>query len=575
MKILPLRRVLFLAGLLLALLVTPSFAAKTADVKAEPVDEVSTDLDVLFTFAYPEDAPGATVIVVRDGETLLRAGYGMANLELEVAMEPDMVLGLGSVTKQFTAVALLMLAQEGKVKLDAPLTDYLPDYPQGSAPITLRHLLTHTSGIQSYTAMDNFLDQVAHKFTVDEMIDRFKDEPMNFAPGEKYAYNNSAYFLLGAVIEKVSGMSYEEFIEERIFAPLGMEHSYYGDPEQVVPRRASGYGGRPGAYRNARYIDMSQPYSAGALLSTVDDLAKWDAALYGDTLLPAQRLQEAWTAAKLNDGRSIHYGFGWSVTDYEGYTVLRHGGAIFGFVSHVVRIPEAKIFVAVLSNNPVLPPGPGELALRAALMALGKPLEGRVEAKLDSALLDEYVGLYEIEGDAENWRMVTRKGDRLYTQRRRGHSFALLAAKKDQFYYADSAGLMRFVRSENGEVVGMEWSDGAGPTERARKSDREPPAARRTVKVAPEVFDQWVGRYRWQNGVVMTLSREGDHFFAQLTNQPKFEIFAESPTVYFLKVVEADIEFLRDSDGKANELVLRQGGRELHYHRIEGSEGSD
>ncbi len=472
----PLNKILLLVWLLLAISVNPIVAAEVAAAQAEPVDEIATDLDVLFAFAYPEDAPGAAVIVVRDGETLLRAGYGMANLELGVAIEPDMVFRIGSVTKQFTAVALLMLVQEGKVKLDSPLTDYLPDYPTGGRTITLHHLLTHTSGIRSYTRMENFLDDIEEELSVAEMIDRFKDEPYEFAPGESYAYSNSAYFLLGAVIEKVSGLSYEQFVEERIFAALGMEHSFYGDHAEIIPRRVAGYAGKPSDYRNARYFSMSQPYSAGALLSTVDDLAKWDAALYGDRLVAAERLEQAWTAAELNDGRSIHYGYGWSIGEYQGYKILRHGGAIFGFAAHVVRIPEAKIFVAVLSNNPVLPPGPAELALRAAAMALGKPLEARPEVKLDSALLDEYVGRYEIEGEVENWRAVTRRGDRLFTQRRRGQPFPLFAAGKDRFYYRDSIGVMRFVRGDNGEVLAMEWTDGPGPTERARKSQREPPA---------------------------------------------------------------------------------------------------
>ncbi len=565
-------RRLILASLLLPLLAVPIHAAEAAAELPRPVEDIATDLDVLFAFAYPEKAPGAAVIVVRDGKTLLRAGFGMANLELDIAIEPDMVFRIGSVTKQFTAVALLILEGEGKVELDGALTTYLPDYPKSDPPITLRHLLTHTSGIQSYTGMDNFIEDVEEEFTVAEMIDRFKDRPAEFSPGDQYSYNNSAYFLLGAVIEKVSGVSYEEFVEERIFARLGMEQSSYGSHAEVVPRRVDGYTGAPGAYRNARYLDMSQPYSAGALLSTVDDLAKWDAALYDGSLLPVERLEQAWTAAQLNDGRSIHYGFGWSLAEYQGFKVVRHGGGIFGFVSHVVRIPEAKIFVAVLSNSPVLPQGPAELALRAALMTLGLPLEGRKEAKLESALLEEYVGLYEIEENAENWRTVTFKEGRLHSQRRRGRPFPLYAAKKDHFYYQDSAGVMRFVRGADGAVIGTEWSDGAGPAERARKSDREIPAERSEVAVKPEVFDLLVGRYRWSDAMVMTITREEDHFFAQLTGQPSFQIFAESSTLYFLKVVPADLEFQHDESGEVHEVILRQGGREIRYQRIEEQE---
>jgi len=178
---------------------------------------------------------------MKGGQVMLRKGYGMANLELGVPIQPDMVFELGSITKQFTATAVLMLQERGKLSIEDDVTKYLPDYPTQGQKITIDHLLTHVSGIPSYTGLPEWLPRVREDLTVQQLIDIFKDKPLEFNPGEKWSYNNSAYILLGAVIEKVSGKSYEDFIEQEIFAPLGMKRSYYGHQNEVIPGRVSGY----------------------------------------------------------------------------------------------------------------------------------------------------------------------------------------------------------------------------------------------------------------------------------------------------------------------------------------------
>ena len=200
-------------------------------------------MDRVLAAAYKPGEAGAAVIVVKDGQTLFRKGYGMANLELSVPVRPEMVFRLGSITKQFTAAAILMLAQQGKLAVTDDVTRFLPDYPSGGRKVTIDHLLTHTSGIKSYTGMPEFWKTQGQDASVSEMIDFFKKEPFEFEPGEKWNYNNSGYFLLGAIIEKVSGQPYGEFVLKNIFLPLGMTHSFYGDNEPVIAGRVSGYGG--------------------------------------------------------------------------------------------------------------------------------------------------------------------------------------------------------------------------------------------------------------------------------------------------------------------------------------------
>src|SRR5690606_29278501 len=219
------------------------------------------------------------VLVARKGEILYQKPIGLANVELGTPMKPDNVFEIGSITTQFTGVAVLMPLEPGTLSPDDDITRFLPAHPTHGHRISIHHLLTHTSGIKSYTELEKWTKEWRRDFTPQEMIDFFKDEPMTFAPGEKYAYNNSAYFILGYVIEKASGMTYEDFIEQRIFTPLGMTNSRYGHKDEITPNRAAGYSSGVGVV-NAPYLSMTQPYAAGSIMSTVGDLYRWNTAVH-------------------------------------------------------------------------------------------------------------------------------------------------------------------------------------------------------------------------------------------------------------------------------------------------------
>lgn len=294
--------------------------------------------------------PGVSVVVLRDGKPILSRGYGFANAELEVPATPDTVYQLASVTKQFTATAIMMLADEGKLSLEDPVKKFVSDVPEAWDKVTVRHLLNHTSGIKSYTALPAFMGQPAKNYTHSEMVKLIAAQPMDFQPGEKWAYNNSGYYLLGMIIEKVSGKDYNAFLTERIFQPLGMTATRLNNKTLLVKGRAVGYS-RPGnETRNAEFVHPSQPYSAGALISTVNDMAKWDAALYTGKLLKTSTLDQMWTPTKLNDGKTQDYGFGWSVRKINGHREIGHGGGIPGFSTYIGRFPEDKLTVIVLTN---------------------------------------------------------------------------------------------------------------------------------------------------------------------------------------------------------------------------------
>jgi D-alanyl-D-alanine carboxypeptidase len=415
-------------------------------------------LDALFSAAYPAGEPGAVVIVAQGGRPLLRKAYGMANLELGVPNAPEMVFRIGSMTKQFTAVSILMLAAEQRLGLDDPLDKFLPDYPVHGHTITIQHLLTHTSGIQSYTGMSQFEKSMRQDMTTTEMVDFFKNQPMEFAPGKRWNYNNSGYFLLGVIIEKVSGMGYQEFLQQRIFDPLGMKSTYYDSPERIIPYRASGYTKKDGVMVNDGYISMSQPYAAGALASTVDDLLAWDESLYTGRLVSLAALEQAWTPYRLLDGTQIPYGYGWGLHTYQGHRWIDHGGGIPGFLSQGIRLPAEHIYVGVLSNTTAPAHNPGELGTRAAALMVGKPVVDAQVVTLPAAALAEVEGAYE-EKPGEVFQLALAEG-RLKLSRA-GWPDIFLEAIGDDGFIGKELGLNRLClrRDAAGAVCGWELLD--------------------------------------------------------------------------------------------------------------------
>jgi D-alanyl-D-alanine carboxypeptidase len=531
-----------------------------------PVATPAARMDALLKAAYPADKPGAAAIVVKDGGVVFRKAYGMASLELGVPLQPDMVFRLGSITKQFTATAIMMLVEEGKLALDDPIEKHLPGYPTQGHRITIEHLLTHTSGIQSYTDIPGWMtSKVLAEMSVQELIDGFKKEPMQFAPGERYRYNNSAYVLLGAIIEKASGKSYESFLKERIFEPLGMKGTYYGSNEPIIAKRVSGYTADAKAPKTARYLSMTQPYSAGALVSSVDDLALWDAALYTEKLLRRSSLERMWTPYATKDGKSTRYGYGWAVSELRGRRAIEHGGGIFGFSTYATRLPDERLYVAVLCNSDNPATAPGLVAKKLAALALGDPFPEPVAVALDPQVLRRYVGVYRV--DPETQRAVTVEDGRLYTQRTGGSRNEVKASSETEFFYEGGLTRLRFVADQSGRVTEMlMYPDGASEPERCpRVSDTA--TERAVAKLDPAIYDSYVGEYELAPGFILTVTREGDRLMTQATGQAKVEIFPSSETEFFLKVVDARITFVRGPGASVEQLVLHQGGRDMTAKR--------
>ncbi len=295
---------------------------------------------------------GLAVIVVQGADTLLMKAYGEADLEWDVPLTEDAVFEIGSVTKQFTAAAILKLRDEGKVDLGADVTEYLPDYPTQGRRIPIRRLLDHTSGIQGVTEMEVFQSIQSQDLPRDSLVTLFGTAPFLFEPGEALIYNNSAYILLGHIIEKVTGVTYEEYIEEELFAELGMTRSSYCSNREVVERRAHGYQLTPEGLVRRPYTNHVWPFSAGSLCSTVGDLARWLEALHGGEVLPEASYLDMITPEPLNDGTPVRYAMGLSrAPDPGGRPVISHGGGISGFVSDTRYYPEHDLLLVTLVNT--------------------------------------------------------------------------------------------------------------------------------------------------------------------------------------------------------------------------------
>jgi CubicO group peptidase (beta-lactamase class C family) len=292
--------------------------------------------------------PGLALMVISHGNAVKTATYGQANLELRAPVTPQTVFEIGSITKQFTAAGILLLAQDGKLSVDDRISRYLPAAPAAWKDITIRHLLTHTSGLKSYTGLDGF--ELSRHLTQPQFIAAIAAQPLEFQPGASWKYCNTGFNLLGFIIENVSGRTYWDFMYERIFRPLDMHTTTNRLPSLIIPNRASGYEQTNHVLINRDY-DLTDVFSAGALVSTVGDLAKWNAALDGDALLNASTKAEMWTPTKLNSGRSTRYGFGWFIDTVNAHKNVGHSGSTSGFSASIQRFPDDKLAVIVLTNT--------------------------------------------------------------------------------------------------------------------------------------------------------------------------------------------------------------------------------
>ena len=403
-----------------------------------------------------------TVLVAKGDEILFSKAYGHANLEWDIANTTDTKFRIGSITKQFTAACILLLEERGKLKIDDRIKQHYPDAPTAWDDITLHHLLTHTSGIPNLTNDPDFQRRKRFATALDNTIAAFREKPLDFKPGERMSYSNSGYLLLGFVIEKLSGLTYAQFVQQNVFTPLGMKDSGYDSDVEVIERRADGYSAANGTFKNADYVNMSIPHAAGALYATTEDLLKWNRGLYGNKVLDAASLRKMTTPFKEN------YALGLYVGEEGGRKFFQHTGGIEGFNAILTYYPDSLVTIVVLSN--VNGGAPAQIATKLGPLAHG------AQIKLTSE--------------------------------------------------------------------------------------------RTEIKLPRETLERYVGTYQLSPVVQVMVRLEGDHLTTQLSGQPRVPTFAESESRFFVRVVDAQWEFLTDADGKVTHAVLYQNGRRMQAPRV-------
>ena len=389
-----------------------------------------------------------SILVARDGKPIITKSYGMANYELGVANTPQTVFRLGAITKAFTATAVIMLQERGKLNVNDSVCKYLNDCPQTWQPVTLRHLLTHTSGIPSYTELPDYNKTTMLPVTHAEMIGRFRDKPLEFAPGEKAVYNNSGYYLAGVIIERVSGKTYEEFLQENIFTPLEMNGTGYDSPRRVIKNRAAGYAMPGGTRINAPYIDMTVPFAAGALYSTVEDLYKFDRALEGEKLLTRKSVDEMQMPFKKE------YAYGWDVLTELGRRKIERGGVINGYTANLSRFTDDRVTIIALGNNTNSHVRSATLDLAA--IVFGAPYKiprERQAIKLDRKTLEKYAGQYQPESGSII--TITLEDGKLMRQIGTQAKVELFAETETEFFMKGGDTLIKFVTDAQGRVTGQ------------------------------------------------------------------------------------------------------------------------
>jgi CubicO group peptidase (beta-lactamase class C family) len=399
------------------------------------------------------DRFSGAILVARDGKVLVSKGYGMADVEHDVPNTPETKFRIASITKQFTAAAILLLQERGKLSVQDSVCKHVAPCPDAWQPVTIHHLLSHTAGMPDFTGFPDYQKTMRNTAAPESLVARFRDRPLEFKPGEDWRYSNSGYVLLGHVIEKVSGKSYESFLRENIFEPLKMTNTGYDHPGAVVKRRARGYAPGPDGLVNANYLDMSIPFAAGGLYSTVGDLYLWDQALYGEKILKKSSLDAMFTAVR-ND-----YGYGYRVNKVFNRRHATHGGGIEGFRTSIDRFTDDRVTVIVLSNYEGA--RPGAIARDLAAIAFGEKYEvpaERAVVKVDPKIYDAYVGEYELEPGFVF--TVTREGDSLMIQATGQRKTELFPASETNFFPKVVRADFTFVRDAAGAVTHLVLNQG-------------------------------------------------------------------------------------------------------------------
>ena len=533
-----------------------------AQAPASDAASFKASADAMLEAAYPANDPGAAVIVTRGGQVLYTAGRGLADLETGRRITPDTPFKLGSIAKQFTAAAVLQLVAEGAISLDDPLSRFFPDFPQPGARATVRQLLNHSSGIQDYTKIPGWLQRTGTRpHTTAELVAEASKLPAKAEPGQSWEYNNTAYTMLGAIIEKVTGKAWHEVLTARVSQPLGLNTMAYGPAAQAAPSLARGYTEEGGRQRPAEGAHFSVAHAAGGAVASAVDLARWAHALHHGRVVSPALYKEMISPARLADGSTRPYGFGLRLREIRGRRALVHGGAGAGRDTDSVYIPSADLFVAVLANSDEPATDPSLLTRRLAALALGAPIPTFARESVDMAAIEPLFGSYSAERGPPR-RFFARDG-KLYMGRGDDER-EVFAAGGDRFFFGpddlDWFAITR--RPDAAHVMEMHGPELAAPIRAVRTGAAPPP-----LTVAPALLETYVGTYKTETVTLTVAMDENGRLTIAPDGQRPMGLRPVSDTEFRVEGGMMRLVF-HPENGQVNRFTLYRGARELHGQRV-------
>lgn len=556
---------------------------------------ITEQLDKLINTYTEYGKFNGSVLVANQGKVIFTKGFGMANMEWDIPNKPNTKHRLGSITKQFTAMLILQLAAENKLDLQAPITTYLPDYPKETGDkITTHHLLTHTSGIPNYTSFpDFFQNESRNPYTPDEFVKKFDAKSLDFEPGEKFSYSNSGYFLLGVIIEKVTGKSYEQMLNDHIFSPLNMTDSGYDNHDDILKNRATGYEKNGNAFVNSKYLDMSIPYAAGSLYSTVEDLYKWDQALYTNSILPKEYM-DMYFKPYISAFGNNSYAYGWGVgkspigKSTDSIYTISHGGGINGFNTIISRAPSDKSLVVLLNNTGGAPLNQMTKAIRGIIYGKAydfpkKSLAYDLLELIKNNGLKAGMEFYDLNNNSETYELNEGEMNQIGYQ-------LMGTGKIEEAAQVFKLNIDAFPKSSNvydsyGEAL-MNLGKNDLAIENYRKSVELNPSNQngidklkklgtdvsdliKEIEVPDHILESYIGKYKLMPNFILTVTKEDHQMKAQATGQPAFDIFPKSENEFYLKVVNAQLTFNSNEEGTVISVTLHQGGQDLEGKKMD------
>lgn len=426
-------------------------------------------IDSVMNSNFPVSEPGAVILISKKGLPIFKKAYGLANMELGIKNKPEYLFNIGSMSKQFTALCILKLVQDGKLSLEDDIRKHLINYNTHGQKITIENILNHTSGIQSYSNKEDFLIKSTNDITKEDLRKSFENDTLNFIPNSNWNYCNSGYVLAGLIVEKVSGKTLTSFLTENIFKPCSMNSTFVANDDSIFVNSVNGYDNIQGLektfetkYKPAQYLSWTYCYGAGGIISTVEDLLKYNNSLLAYKIISKELLEKAWSALTLPNGKSTNYGLGWAVGNYMGLKFVAHGGALFGFRSYGTLFPDMQLYITVLSNNSAKTPV--NYATPIAFRIAGKPLPNFKSITLDDKLIEEYIGVYKTFSNVYDFlpteRYITIENGKLFSQlnvdNQLEDKFELFYINKDTFGRKNSTQTFQFIRDEYNKVTSIE-----------------------------------------------------------------------------------------------------------------------